>query len=171
MQDVPFEDLTDDDIAFLSGETGIDAGWIEWLADAAKRSRELAEIRRASSPSRPKRSTASSARTSRPTGRDSADAARHAPRGPGSRGHGEHRPPGRASSSRRSWTLLQSLQVDATLAPSAEDEPPSMGDLLGALPDGSTAGTGGRRSRPPPARAGSEHSVRSTSTSSSSATS
>ena len=42
MQDVPFEDLTDEDIAFLNGETGVDLERIHWLADAARWARDSA---------------------------------------------------------------------------------------------------------------------------------
>ena len=42
MEDIPFAELTEDDIAFLGGETGVDAERIRWLAEAAKRAQELA---------------------------------------------------------------------------------------------------------------------------------
>ncbi len=42
VQEVPFTDLTEDDITFLAGETGTDAQHIRWLREAFRRSREIA---------------------------------------------------------------------------------------------------------------------------------
>jgi hypothetical protein len=136
MQDVPFEDLTDDDMAFLSGETGIDTERIRLIREAARRSRETAaDAACAEQPIPPKafyglfRKDVSTGRAEllrTPVGtlRAALEAAiveNIVPAWP-------------RKQFQALLAALQALQVDAALAPAEKTEPPSLGDVLGALP-------------------------------------
>ena len=130
VQGVPFEDLTDDDIEFLTGETGIDVQWIRWLADASRRETESIPADAFYGLFREDVSSDLILQTPVDTLRVALNAAA-------------------SENIVSAWSpkqlqaildALQSQQVDATLAPSAGDEPPSMGDLLAALPTRLTLG-------------------------------
>jgi hypothetical protein len=136
MQDVPFEDLTDDDITFLTGETGIDADRIRWLAEAARRSRESAADGWCEGDAIPPDAFYGLFRKDVPVGqtellRTPFEQLRAAFEAAVDEKIVRARP---RKQLQAIVSALQAWQVGAALAP-AEDGPPSLGDLLESLPE------------------------------------
>ena len=129
-----FEDLTADDAAFLTGKTGIDAERIGWLAEAARRARDVGAEGVKPIPAeafyglfRKDVPTALEAilRTPLETTRAVLEAALAETIVPAAL----------RDQLDQILKALQALQVEMALAPAKEDQPPSLGDLLGALPE------------------------------------
>jgi Tc toxin complex TcA C-terminal TcB-binding domain/Neuraminidase-like domain/Salmonella virulence plasmid 28.1kDa A protein len=171
LQGVAFEELTEEDIAFLYGETGIDAERIRWLVEAARRARESAtdledaerippepshrhfqkRIRRLVQAARPAREAATDLagaerippeafyglfRKNVPPGQE---ALLRTPletlRGALEEAIGENIVPAALREQLKQLVAaLQAWQVKLALAPAPQGERPSLGDLLGALP-------------------------------------
>jgi hypothetical protein len=135
LQDVALAELTEDDIAFLHGDTGNDAEHIRWLVEAARRAQESATDPPDPEPIPPEAfyglfrkdvptEREALLRTPLETLRRSLDAA-----------IGENIIP-RALGERLGELMvaLRASQIELALAPAPDEKPQSLGDLLRALP-------------------------------------
>ncbi|HEU0305060.1 MAG TPA: Tc toxin subunit A, partial [Gaiellaceae bacterium] len=137
MRDVEFEELTADDVAFLTRQTGIEAEQITWLAEAAGRARDVGADRGSRVKPIPAEAFYGLFRKEIPT---ELEALLRTPletlRAAFEAAVAEIIVPATLRDQvDEILKTLQALQVELTLAPAKDDEPPSLGDLIGALPE------------------------------------